>query len=104
MAFMTLTMKNPHNGKIREAPIGFSWTVLFFGCLPALFRSDWKGFVIMLILALFTFGLSGLVFAFIYNSMHAKALINDGYRAAGDAISIERAEAKIGRQIPIFAS
>jgi hypothetical protein len=36
-------MKNPSNGLIKDGFVGFSWTTLFFGCFPALFRSDLNG-------------------------------------------------------------
>ena len=60
--------------------MGFSWTTLFFGPFPMLFRGDWKWFVILLILALLTFGLSNLVFMFMINRLHIRDLVRDGYR------------------------
>ena len=65
---------------MREAPVGFSWTVLFFGWFPPMFRSDWKWAVIMFICTIVTFGLSGLVFMFIYNKIYIKELLNNGYK------------------------
>ncbi|GHC71638.1 hypothetical protein GCM10010136_19030 [Limoniibacter endophyticus] len=62
---------------------GFSWTCLFFGPLPALFRGHVIGFLIMLIAAVPTFGLSGIVFAFIYNGMHRNWLLGRGFKAPG---------------------
>ena len=64
----------------REAPVGFSWTVLFFGFFPPVFRGDWKWFAIILILNLLTFGFAGFVFAFLYNKLYIKDLLKDGYR------------------------
>jgi hypothetical protein len=80
MANNTIYFQNPYNGQLREAPVGFSWTVFFFSCLPPMFRGDWKWFVIMVILALATAGLSGLVFIFIYNKLYIKDLVNAGYK------------------------
>ena len=80
MAHTTETLRHPLTGQTREAPIGVAWTVLFFGCFPPLFRSDWKWAVIMCLAALFTYGLSSLVFMFIYNDLYMKDLMKDGYR------------------------
>ena len=105
MAFTTVIFKNPTTGYIKEAPIGFSWTVLFFGFFPALFRGDWKWAVIMALLGFITFGLSYLVFMFIYNKLYAKDLINSGFKAqsigTGD---IGYASSKLGREIPLLES
>ena len=81
MAYTSIMFENPNTGAIKEAPVGFSWTVLFFGFFPPLFRGDWKWAAIMLILALITFNLSGLVFMFIYNKLYIKDLIGSGFKA-----------------------
>ena len=80
MAYATLTMENPHTGAMKQAPVGFSWTTLFFGFFPALIRGDWKWCIIQLILAMLTFGLSWFVFIFIYNKLYVKELISSGYK------------------------
>jgi hypothetical protein len=80
MANNTIYFENPHNGQLREAPVGFSWTVFFFNCFPPMFRGDWKWFVIMLTLTFVTFGLSALVFIFIYNKLYIQDLVNAGYK------------------------
>jgi uncharacterized membrane protein len=76
---MNLTYKNPRTGFIRRAPIGFSWTTFFFGPIPALVRNDWKWTIIILLCALFTFGLSSVFFACIYNARYAQELEENGY-------------------------
>jgi hypothetical protein len=80
MAYNTIYFLNPQTGQMRQAPVGFSWTVLFFSWFPPMFRSDWKWTLIMLLCALLTWGLSGLVFMFIYNKLYIKELLNNGYK------------------------
>lgn len=80
MAYASIYFINPHTGAMKEAPVGFSWTTFFFGCFPALLRSDWKWGLIQLILILITGGLSTLVFMFIYNKLYISDLIDAGYK------------------------
>lgn len=100
MAYAKIYFENSHTGQVREAPIGFSWTVFFFGFFPALFRSHWGGFAIMLLAALLTFGLSNLVFIFIYNRMYIKHLISEGYKAKSASADLDFIQQKFGSQIP----
>lgn len=96
MANNTIYFENPHNGQLREAPVGFSWTVFFFNCLPPMFRGDWKWFVIMLILTFVTFGLSALVFIFIYNKLYIQDLVNAGYKVKSIQVgSIEQMSTRL---------
>ena len=103
MAFTSIIFKNPNTGAIKEAPVGVSWTVLFFGFFPPLFRGDWKWAVIMFIIWMITLGLSNLVFMFIYNSSYIKDLIGSGYKAQSIASGdMEFASTKLGMQIPML--
>ncbi len=100
MAYNTIYFQNPHTGQMREAPVGFSWTVLFFGWFPPMFRSDWKWAVIMFICTIVTFGLSGLVFMFIYNKIYIKELLNNGYKVKSiENGAKEQLEQKIGIEL-----
>lgn len=72
------------NGLLKEAKVGFSWTTLFFGCLTPLFRGDIKWALIMFVVAMLTFGISHLVFPFIYNKIYIKDLISAGYTPASE--------------------
>lgn len=67
-------------GQIREVKEGFSWTTLFFGSLVPLCRGDWKWFLIMMVASFLTFGISHLVFCFMYNKFYVNDLIKEGYR------------------------
>jgi hypothetical protein len=103
MAYTSIIFKNPNTGAMKEAPVGFSWTTFFFGFSPALFRGDWKWAIIMLILAIITFSLSGLVFMFIYNKLYIRDLIGAGYKAQSIASGdMAFASAKVGMEIPML--
>lgn len=78
-------LENPRTGKKRFAPIGFSWTTLFFGPFPALLRGHWIAAIFIAVCCFFTFGLAGIVFAFFYNRWYYSSLINDGYADASAA-------------------
>ena len=86
---MTLTL----NGATRTAPEGFSWTTLFFGPFPALFRGDLKWAAIQVaanfLAGLVTAPVAGIggmvtwiVFAAIYNSRHIQDLQTAGWKRA----------------------
>ena len=101
MAYTNIIFENPHTGAIKAAPVGFSWTVFFFGFFPALFRGDWKWAAIMLFLALGTLGASGFVFMFIYNKLYIRDLIGSGYKAKSiTSGNMNEASEKIGLQVP----
>lgn len=78
MAFATISVTN--GVEIKQAPIGFSWTTFFFGGWPAIFRQDWLMGAVILLLSIFTWGIAGIVFAFIYNKIYLKSLFNKGYK------------------------
>lgn len=75
-----IIFENPKTGQSRIALVGFSWTTLLFGPFPMIFRSNWKRFVIILLIGFFTLGISNIFFAFVVNKMHVKDLINDGFK------------------------
>lgn len=67
------------NGVRKEVKEGFSWTMLFFGIFVPLFRGDFKWFLITLLVAFITGGISWLVFPFFYNKLYLNDLLNNGY-------------------------
>lgn len=80
---MKIYMKNPV-GIPKEVKVGFSWTTLFFGFFPALFRGDFKWAIIMFLLACVTMGVSWVVFPFIYNKLYIKEIISKGWVPADE--------------------
>lgn len=55
---MFVTLFNPTTRQSKQVKVGFSWTVFFFGSFPALFRGDFKWFLIMIIADFFTASLA----------------------------------------------
>ena len=76
---MRINLRNENTGATRQRKLGFSWTTFFFGFWPAIFRADWKWGLIQFALGIVTLGLSGLVFMFIYNKLHIKDLLTNGF-------------------------
>lgn len=103
MAYTSIIFKNSITGETKEAPVGFSWTSLFFGFFPAAFRADWKWAFIQFIIQVCTFGLSAIIFSFIYNKLYIRDLIGAGFKAqsiANDDMIF--ASYAIGMQIPML--
>jgi hypothetical protein len=97
-----LTLTHP-NGLRRTAYVGFSWTSLFFGAIPAMFRGDWLAFCIYLLLCIvvgaFTMGVGTLllwiIWPFFYNRWHARRLIEKGYQITGAAVDLDAAKSRV---------
>ena len=78
---MVVTLVHERTKLTKQVKVGFSWTTLLFGFFPALFRGDFKWAIIQCLLNICTFGLSSLVFAFLYNKIYVRELIEKGYKA-----------------------
>jgi hypothetical protein len=102
MAYSKLVLENPYTGQIKEAPVGFSWTVLFFAFFPPLFRGDWKWATIIFLLTILTIGLSGLLFMFIYNKLYIRDLIGDEFIVkSAEKGTIEQISQNLGINLPV---
>lgn len=77
MARATIYLTN--GVEIKKAPVGFSWTVFFFGGIPALFRQDWLWGIGLIIANMLLWGFAGIIAAFFYNKVYIKSLIEKGY-------------------------
>ena len=99
-----LFFKNPHNGKLREAPIGFSWTTHFFWFFPALFRGHWLASLVMLFIGFVTGGLAWLVFPFLYNKFYVKNLIKEGFVVINTDANMAAIETYLGYEVPMLSA
>ena len=75
MAYTKLILKHPVTHEIKEAPVGFSWTTMFFGAFVPAFRGDWGEVIYMIILGHLSLGLTGFVYMFYYNRFYIDKLV-----------------------------
>jgi len=102
-------LKQQSTGLTKAGFYGFSWTTLFFGPWPALFRGDFALFFVyfglVVVVAIFTYGLGiwvlGIVWAFIYNRNYTRRLIERGYSFNDSPGIMAEAAAKLGVDIPV---
>ena len=86
MAHGKVLVSNETTGQRKLLPVGFSWTVLFWGFFPAIFRQDWKNLAIiggvLLVASLIGLGIIPLIiFSFIYNDkMCLKDHLDSGWK------------------------
>lgn len=103
-----IALKHKETGIVKNGFYGFSWTTLFFGFFPALFRSDFitfiGGFVVSIIIGIFTLGIGtfviGFVWAFMYNKYFTRKLLEKGYMLAGSDAENALAAASLGMVVP----
>jgi hypothetical protein len=100
MAFTKLIMQNPFSADIKHAPVGFSWTSLFFGPLVPLFRGHYAGCAFWAVMSLFTAGLAIGVQAFIYNKRYLMHLVNNGYKVQHSPLPLDYVASKVSMKLP----
>lgn len=85
-----VVMVNNKKGKIKDSPIGFSWTTLIFGIWPALLRGDFLGALVILIISAMTgfnpmlYVLTSVLISIFYNYTYINRKINSGYELPTD--------------------
>lgn len=95
-----IMMKNSQIGVTKKGFYGFSWTTLFFGGFPALFRGDILIGVAVMVASLLTGGVAGIVWAFLYNKKYTLDLLEKGYVFAGSEAENKQACFRLGVSIP----
>lgn len=81
---MQVILRNLDTGVIKTSPTGYSWTTLFFGFFPAIFRGDFKGAMIGFIGGLIGAWLFFAIFAAFYNKLYIKDLLGKRYTYADE--------------------
>lgn len=87
-----IMLRHPSTNLIKECPTGYSWTTCFFAVFVPLFRGDLKYTLIFILISMFTaactFFIGALfvspIFAYFYNKLYIKDLLEKGYVAADD--------------------
>jgi len=87
---MFANLVNENNRGYKTVKVGFSWTEMIFGFWTPVFRGDFKWASVLVLAGIifesFTWGggafLVTLVFAFFYNRLYVKDLVNQGFKSA----------------------
>tara|TARA_R110002096_G_scaffold358772_1_gene551868 strand:- start:33 stop:332 length:300 start_codon:yes stop_codon:yes gene_type:complete len=79
-----MKLKLIKNGIPKKVKTGYSWKYLFFGVMYTMYRGDFKGLIMQLLLGACTGGLAFLIFPFTYNKAHIKRLMEKGYKPANE--------------------
>jgi hypothetical protein len=105
MAHNLIDFEHPHSGEFRKAPMGFSWTTLFFGPFVMAARKEWGWFFISLLMTLLSAHLSNVVLAFRINKLYIVWLVNQGYRVSRvKSGTVYEASDELNIQLPTLSS
>ena len=79
MAHAIVILKHPDLNIKAEAPVGFSWTCLFFGFLLFAYRGDWMLSFICFILTCLMGPIPNVILCWTYNEWYLNRLLKKGY-------------------------
>ncbi len=108
MAYASILFEDDYSGTLKTAPVGFSWTTLFFGFIPALMRGHLVLAALQFVISFAVYWGVGaiysyvpcILFAFIYNKLYIKYLIDRGYIANSASLSLDIMSQRLGFKIP----
>lgn len=77
---------------------------MLFGFFPGLFRGHRVGAVIIVLLGVITWGLAGMVFAFVHNKMYVKHLLGEACRVTSACAVPSHLSLRPGINLPVEKS
>jgi len=97
-------MRHKESGLFKTGYVGYSWTTLFWGWFPPLFRGDFVTagvlFIILFVLGALTAGIANLIviiiWPFMYNKYYTTKLIEKGYEFCDSEVANANASVAIG--------
>ena len=92
MAHSTLLMQHPVTGESLSAPVGFSWTSLFFGFVVPAFRQDWWVAIVTMLLTVVFMAVVNVVMAVAYNRWFVSRMLRQGFVITGFHSELSRAD------------
>lgn len=93
-----IRMRHPQSGIVTRGVIGFSWTTLFFSGFPALFRGDLLTGTLVLLLSCSSFWIAAIIWAFLYNKVYTRGLLEKGYVFDDDPRKVAEARFVLGME------
>lgn len=91
-----IMLHHPVTGITKSGFYGFSWTTLFFGGFPALFRGDIVIGLVIIVIGILTWWIAGVIWAFFYNKYYTLKLVEQGYVLVGSESEVSAAKAALG--------
>ena len=86
---------HPPSGIVKVGYVGYSWTYLVFGWFVPVVRGELGVGVLHLVITLMTFGLSQLVFPFLYNRQYMVRMLTSGWELDSNDAHYDLARVKL---------
>ena len=98
-----IVIRHKDSGLGKDGYYGFSWTYLFFGWFVPMFRGELSVAALHFLFGLLTFGLTHLIFSFIYNKQYMTRMLQNEWELAGTDFENRSAQAALGmaEQLPV---
>ena len=79
MAHDLITLQHPETLEVIHAPVGFSWTCLFFGFLLFAYRQDWILCWVCMVITFMVGPVPNLIMCWGYNKWYLHRKLRAGY-------------------------
>lgn len=87
---------HPASGLVKIGYVGYSWTYLVFGWFVPVVRGELGVGVLHLVVTLVSFGISQVIFPFLYNRQYMVRMLTSGWELDATDPNFELAKRKLG--------
>jgi hypothetical protein len=81
----SVILVNNRTDDVKTVPVGFSFTIIFFGFFVPMVRGDLKGTLIGFGFSWLAWFVGNIIFAFFYNKRYINSLLDSGYDPIDEA-------------------